>query len=82
MVIGGWPQAQRAEDALDVLLDGVVGDEQALGDRVVRAPFGDQREHLALAIGQVLERVVGEAAAAHQLANDCRVEYRAPGRPG
>ncbi len=59
-----------------MLLDGVLGDEQALGDRPVRAPFGDQGEDPAFAIGETLERVVARSAAADELVDDCGVEDR------
>jgi hypothetical protein len=35
VIVWGLWEAQRAEDVLDVLLDGVFGDEQPLGDGVV-----------------------------------------------
>src|SRR5215470_18191234 len=44
MVVGRRRQAQRCEDVLDVLFDGVLGDEQPLGDRLVGSPLGHQRQ--------------------------------------
>ena len=38
VVVGGWRQAQGAEDVLDVLLDRVLGDEEPLGDRLLERP--------------------------------------------
>jgi hypothetical protein len=35
MVVGGLREAQRAEDVLDVFLDSVFGDDEALGDCAV-----------------------------------------------
>ena len=53
VVLGDRGRLERAEDVLDVLFDRVLGDEQPVRDRPVRAPLGHQREHLALAVGQV-----------------------------
>jgi hypothetical protein len=55
----------------------VLGDEEAFGDRVVGASLGDQGEHLALAIGEALERVVALTAPADELADDRGVQDRA-----
>jgi RNA polymerase-binding transcription factor DksA len=61
---------------LNVLLDGALGDEEPLGDRSVRAAFGHQREHLPLALCQVVDRVVSLPALSDELRNDGRVEHR------
>jgi hypothetical protein len=61
---------------LNVLLDGALGDEEPLGNRSVRAAFGHQREHLPLALCQVVDRVVSLPALSDELRNDGRVEHR------
>jgi len=38
-----------------VRLDGLLRDHEALGDRPIRAPLGHQREHLTLALGQLID---------------------------
>jgi hypothetical protein len=50
-------QVQFGEDAADVRLDGPRGQDEPVGDRLVRAAFGHQREHLALAVRQGGQRV-------------------------
>ena len=65
VVLRRLADAELGEDARDVLLDGVRGDHQRLGDAAVRAPLGHQLEHLALARRELLERVVAAAAAEH-----------------
>src|SRR5690349_20407280 len=51
------------EDLFGVRFDGALGDEQAGGDSAVRQSFGDQREDLALACGQLGEWVVAPRTA-------------------
>src|SRR6185503_1329457 len=68
---------ERREDALDVLLDRVLGYEEPCGDRLVRASFSHEREHLPLACRQVFQRIVAGARAADELLDDERVEHRA-----
>src|SRR5213076_1352122 len=65
-------QSQLPEDAADVLLDRAAADEERRADGRIRAPLGHQREHVALALGQLLER----AAACDELTHDLRVERR------
>src|SRR5215472_8313891 len=48
-------QLQLVEDAGDVRLDGALADEEPVGDLRVREPRGDQRQHLPLALRQLLE---------------------------
>ena len=69
-------QAELGEDARHVLLDRAQGDEESLRDRLVRPALRHQLEHLALARGQLLQRVVG-ALATDKLADDGGVERRA-----
>src|SRR6266540_4239083 len=63
VVLGGRRQAQLPEDARDVLLDRAWGDDEALGDRLVRPSLRDELEHLALARRERRERIVRTAAA-------------------
>ena len=70
-------EAELLEDLLDVGLDGALGDEQAGGDGPVREPLGDQREHLALAFGELVEGV-GAAFAGEQPGDDRRVDDGLP----
>jgi hypothetical protein len=65
-----------AEDAGDVLLDGALGHSHLVRDGVVRATLRHELEHLTLARGQLLQRVVA-AGAAHELGNDLGIERRA-----
>src|SRR6266704_844920 len=52
VVVGGWGQVQFGEDAADVRLDGPWGQDEPVGDCLVGAALGDQREHLALPVRQ------------------------------
>src|SRR5579883_3669980 len=45
-------EAERLKDAAHVVLDGLLGGHQFLGDAGVRVAFRHQREHLALAIAK------------------------------
>jgi hypothetical protein len=45
-----------------VSLDGLRREEQPLADRRVGETLGDQREHVALAAGQDVERAAGALA--------------------
>src|SRR6478735_8101744 len=75
VVVGGRRKVELREDVADVLLDGLVADHELAGDRRVRSALRHQVEHLALAGGQSLQRVVA-AAAGEQLRDDLRVEHR------
>src|SRR3954454_24875312 len=69
-------QPELHEDVADVALHGAVGEPQALRDPGVGQPLGHQRQHLALARGELGQRVLDEAG--HHL----RVERGpAPGDP-
>ena len=59
-----------------MLLDRPLGDDEPRGDRGVRAALGHQREHLALARAEPVERVAA-AGAGEELADDLGVERRA-----
>src|SRR4029453_1207856 len=65
-------QIELAEDRLDVALDGARAEKELLADRAVRAALGDEREDVALAVGQLLERRA--AAATDERLHDLRVE--------
>jgi hypothetical protein len=67
-------EPEFAEDLLDVPFDGAFGDEQSLGDGGVRAAFGDESEYLALAGGQVLERI-GLSVTAEEPGDDRRIDH-------
>jgi hypothetical protein len=62
-----------------VFLDGTLGDDEARGDAAVRVALCHQRQHLALARCQVVERVVSMTLR-DQLLDECRVDDRAAGR--
>ena len=76
VVLRGGREVELGEDRGDVLLDRALGDHERRGDRGVGAALGHQPEHLALARGQRLERVLA-AAAAEQQRDDLGVERRA-----
>ena len=59
-------QPKLREDAVHVLLNGSLGDPQAPGDAGIGAPLGHQREHVALARGELLERIVEARRSASQ----------------
>ena len=48
VVLVGGGQAELREDVADVLLDGLVADDELPGDRRVGPSLGHQRQHLAL----------------------------------
>ena len=76
MVLGGGREVELGEDRRDVLLDRALGDDELAGDRGVGAALGHQPQHLALARGQRLQRVLA-AAAAEQQRDDLGIERRA-----
>ena len=76
VVPGVGREAELREDARHVLLDRALGDDEPLADRLVRAALGHQLEHLALARGELVERVVA-AAPADEQRDDLGVERRA-----
>src|SRR5918993_3651107 len=49
-------QLQLLQDVADVVLDGVLGDEELLGDLTVVEALGHQPEHLELALGEAQRR--------------------------
>ena len=60
---------------LDVPLDGARAEVELLRDRAVRAALGEQREHVALAVGQLVQHRAAVAADEHL--HHLRVERRA-----
>ncbi len=48
-------EVKLAQDVADVLLDGVLGDEELVGDALVRATGGDECEDLELSGRQLVE---------------------------
>src|SRR6476620_1046228 len=58
--VGFFGEAELVEHRVDVLLDRAVGEERALRDRRVVQPLRHQRQHLALALGELRERGVRE----------------------
>ena len=76
MVLGCGREPELPEDARHVLLDGPLGDDELVGDALVRAALGHVLEHLALARGQLVDGVVA-APPADELRDDRRVERRA-----
>src|SRR6185503_1060097 len=68
-------QPELAEDVRDVLLDRALGDDEAVGDGVVRAALGHQPDDLSLARRELVEHAA-LAAAAEQLRDRLRVHRR------
>ncbi len=81
IVILGGRQAQLGEDAGAVLADGLLRDEQPLGDSPVGAALRHQLQHLALPGGERGDRLVA-LAPGHEPGDDLRVEHRAAARHG
>src|SRR5690606_34525915 len=72
--------AELGEDAPDVRLDGRLPDEQLARDLGVRAPAGHEHEHLALALGELVEPRVELAARARVGQGGREVLEQAPRR--
>ena len=73
VVVGRLLEAELVEDLPDVRLDRLRAEEERLADRPVRPPLGHQAEHLALAVGQLVERAA-LARALHEARDDRRVD--------
>ena len=74
VVVLGVRKVELLEDPLHVPLDGPGAHEELLADGAVGAALGDQREHLALTVGEVVE---GRAAMpADEPLHDLGVERR------
>ena len=83
--LGAAFHAQLGEQAGDVVLDRLLGEEEVLADLPVGEPFADQLEDPLLLRCQPGERVLlGRLAAQprHEPAGRLRVEHRLPGRHG
>src|SRR5271170_514154 len=74
MVAVAGRQPEFGEDVVDVLLDGAAADHERAGDAGVGPAFGHEGQNLALARGQLAERV---AAAGQQLRHHLGVERAA-----
>jgi hypothetical protein len=77
VVVLGVLEPERLEDRLDVAFDRPRAEVELLGDRPVRAAFGDQRQHAELALAEVVEHRA--AASRNEAADDARIECRSPG---
>ena len=60
---------------MHVRLDGALGDEEPPADSLVREPFGDEPEHLALALAELVDRI-GSRRRREQPRDDRRVDDR------
>ena len=68
-------QVELGEDAVDVLGHGLLGDVEGGRDRGVRPALGHQRQHLPLAGGEPVQRLV--ALPGHHRGDHLGVEHRA-----
>src|SRR6185312_5659165 len=75
VILCGGREPELREDARHVLFDGTEGDHHLLRDRLVRPALGHRLQHLALARGQLLERIVTPASP-DELRDDGGVERR------
>jgi EmrB/QacA subfamily drug resistance transporter len=73
----GPRQAQLHQDAADVLFHGPLGHPELAANAGVRQAFGHQRQHLALARRQRIQRVIG-APGRDELLDEQRIHHRAP----
>src|SRR2546425_529227 len=74
VVVAALADAELEEDVAHVRLDGLRAEEELLADALVRVSLCDQREHLALALRQLVEQAL-LAPAAHQSGDDRRIEH-------
>jgi len=75
VVVVGLGQAELRQDVVDVLLNGALRDPEAPPDAGIGAPLGHQREHVALATGELVERIL-DIAGHHEFLNQSRVDHR------
>ena len=75
MVLCACRQPELGEDARHMLLDGAERDHELFRNRLVRAAFRHQSQHLALAGRQLVDRIVTPAAS-DELRHDRRIERR------
>ena len=66
-------QVELAQDATDVSLHGLSRHVELFRDPAIGLPLGDQDEHLALARGQLRERIAGHGRC-HQLVDERRLD--------
>ena len=78
MVVRTREEAQLVVDVRDVPDDGLLGKEELLRDRLVRAALGHQGEHLALAGRESLDGIFVAHAREHRR-DDLRIEHHAAG---
>src|SRR5215216_5942693 len=71
VVVLALGQVELLEDALHVPLDGARAEIEPLADRPVRAALGDEREHVALALVELVDH---RAMAADEALDDLRIE--------
>jgi len=75
VVVAGLGQPELRQDAVHVLLDGSLRDPEAPADACIGAPLGHQREHVALATRELLERIL-DIPRRHELLNQSGVDDR------
>ena len=74
MVVGGFGDVEFLKDVLDVPLDGFRAEVEAIADAFVGAAFGDQREQLALAVGELVQ-LAGWLAVVEEPGDDRWVDH-------
>src|SRR4051812_12931558 len=75
VVLVGLGQAELRQDAVHVLLNGSLRDPEAPADAGIGAPLGHQREYVALATGELLERIL-DTPRRHEFLNQSGVDDR------
>jgi hypothetical protein len=80
MVVGGVGKPELSEDALHVLLDGVLGHEEALRDSSVRASLRHRAEYLPLALAELFEWVAPFSRPLDQLRHEVGSSTEPPSR--
>src|SRR3954454_13283113 len=81
MIVGLGEQAELAEDAPDVRLDGLLGEREPLGDGSVRSTFGHCGEDVLLTCRQGVD-AIARASTAEELGDDVGIEDCAAGGNG
>ena len=77
VIVLGRRQPQLGEDAVNVLFDRSLGDPELTRNAGVRAALGHQREHLALAPRQDVERVF-DTAGGDELLDEHGIDHGSP----
>src|SRR3954447_23344749 len=75
VVVAGLGQLKLRQDAVHVLLNGSLRDPEAPADAGIGAPLGHQREHVALATGELFERIL-DIPRRHEFLNQRGVDDR------